>query len=79
VALGDADGRNTQFIASAKPVGRIDPPAIYPHFSTTQNTVEMALRNPLATADQEIIETLALLFFVITTWVTELLPALFIF
>jgi hypothetical protein len=62
-SLGDADGRNTQFIASAKTVSCIDPPAIYPHFSTTQNTVKMALGNTLATANEEVIKTLALLFF----------------
>ena len=43
--------------------GRIDPLAIHPDFTATQNAVEMTLRHPLANSNQKVVETLALLFF----------------
>ena len=58
--FGNTDGRDTQIVAGAQPIGGIDPPAIHPHFTTTQNAVDMTLGNALAAADQKIIQALAL-------------------
>ena len=40
-------GRDAQIVAGAQPIGGIDPPAIHPHFTTTQNAVDVLLGTPL--------------------------------
>ena len=61
--LGDADRRDTQFVASQETVGGIDAFAVYPHLSATQDTVDMTLGNPLANPDQEVVQALPGFFF----------------
>src|SRR5574343_1316916 len=56
------DRRNAQGVANAYAIGCINPPAIYPHLATAQDAINMALGNPLATPDEEVIKALALLF-----------------
>jgi hypothetical protein len=60
--LGDANGRNTQFIPKHQPIGGIGPFLVNPYFTAAQNAIDVTFRYALADSEKVIVEALTGLF-----------------
>ena len=63
LAPGALQRRQPHPVARGQPIGRLGAPAVYAHFARSQDAIDQAARHGAEGAQQEIIETLAVVAF----------------